>query len=158
VTPPAATSPVLVFIALASAAIWAGGLVAIAIVAKIARDQLDPATRVLFFRALGRAYGIVGCSALAVALLSGALLLSQRSWDGTSLAAVLLAGALVLVSAAGIAQARGMTRLRRRAVAAGEDASLAGAVHRGAIRAAGLRGAIAMLSFALLALAAVLAT
>ena len=155
--PVASNSPLLVFVALLAASVWVGGFVAIAVVTRVARAQLDRRTQVSFFRALGRTYGIVGCSALAVALISGAALLSSREWDGAALGAVLIAAALVAATAAGIVQARGMTRLRRDA-AESADPEIGARLHRGAIRAAALRATIGMLSIALLALAAALAT
>lgn len=154
----ASVSPVLVFVALLAACVWVGGFVAIVVVTRVARRQLERPAQVAFFRALGRSYGIVGGSALVVALASGAVLLSDRPWDGTALAAAVVAAALVLVTGAGVAQARGMTRLRHRALREPGDAALAARVRRGALWAAILRAAIGTLSLALLALAAVLVT
>jgi uncharacterized membrane protein len=154
----AATRPVLVFVTLLSASVWVGGFVAIAVVARIARSRLDPAARVSFFRALGRRYGIVSGSALVVMLVGGALLLTDHAWDATAACAVAVAAALVLATVAGVAQARGMTRLRRRALDEPDDRALAARVRRGAGRAAALRATIGALSLVLLALASVLAT
>jgi putative copper export protein len=50
----ATASPVLVFVALVAACVWVGGFVAIAVVARVARRQLERGARVAFFRALGR--------------------------------------------------------------------------------------------------------
>jgi len=146
----------LVFVALLAACVWVGGFVAIAVVARVARRQLEPGARVAFFRALGRSYGVVGGIALAVALASGAALLAHQAWDATALAAILVAVALVLATVAGVAQARGMTRLRGSALRNADEA-LAARVRTGAARAAVLRAAIGALSVALLALGAVLA-
>ncbi len=107
-----ALTGVLVF----AAAVWVGGLVAIFVVARVARRTLRPAERVAFFRCLGRAYGPVGGLALALALASGAVLLSRHPWDGQVTAATAVAGSLVAVTAAGVVQARRMTRLRHRAL------------------------------------------
>lgn len=153
-----ATSPVLVFVVLLGASVWVGGFVAIVVVARIVRRQLERPAQVAFFRALGRTYGIVGGSALLVALAGGGGLLAGHAWDGVVLAALVLAASLVLVTAAGVAQARGMTRLRRRMLAEPGDGALVEQVRRGARRAMVLRAAIGGLSVALLALAAVLAT
>jgi hypothetical protein len=150
-------TPVVVFLALLGWSIWLGGFVAIAVVARIARRQLDRPAQVAFFRALGRRYIVVAAPALVVALAAGGVLLADRPWDGTALAAVLAAGALVLVTGAGVAQARGMTRLRGRVLREGDDAALATSLRRGALLAGVLRAAIGLLSLALLALAAVLA-
>ena len=101
---------------------------------------------------LGRAYGPVGGIALAVALGCGATLLYGRAWDDTLIAATISAACLVAVTAAGVAQARRMTRLRHQALAQPGSTALAGRVHRGAVSAAVLRAAIAALSLALIAL------
>ena len=110
----AASAPLIAVNALA-ASIWVGGLVAIFIVARAASHTLQPAQRVEFFRALGRSYGVVGTLALVVALVSGAILLDGHPWDGLMVASVAVAVALLVATAAGMAQARAMTRLRRRA-------------------------------------------
>jgi hypothetical protein len=153
----AAVTPVLAFAALLGACVWVGGFVALGVVAKAARPTLEPSTRVAFFRAVGRTYGVVGGAALALALGAGGALLGGRGWDAAALAACALAAALVIATAAGVRQARGMTRLRRRAAEAPGDAFLAARVRAGARRAAALRTAIGALSLALLALAAALA-
>jgi uncharacterized membrane protein len=150
---PLGTSVVLVAVHAISAAIWIGGLVAIFVVARAASATLDRAQRVAFFQALGRAYGIVGGAALLVALLSGAILVDGHPWDGLLMAIAIVAAALLLATAAGVAQARAMTRLRRRALA---SAASAETVRRGALVAAALRGAIAMLTLALVVLGAAL--
>ncbi|MGH7498639.1 MAG: hypothetical protein ACREL3_07300, partial [Gemmatimonadales bacterium] len=62
--------PLIAVNALASA-IWVGGLVAIFVAARAASRTLDPAQRVAFFRSLGRTYGVVGTTALLVAIVSG---------------------------------------------------------------------------------------
>jgi hypothetical protein len=153
----AAVSPVLAFAALLGACVWVGGFVALVVVARAARHTLEPSTRVAFFRAVGRAYGVVGGAALALALAAGGALLGGRGWDPAALAACGLAAALVIATAAGVRQARGMTRLRRRAAEAPDEALLAARVRDGARRAAVLRAAIGALSLALLALGAALA-
>lgn len=146
------------FAALLGASVWLGGFVAIVVVARVARAQLERPAQVAFFRALGRRYLSVGVGALAVAFAGGAVLLAGRPWDTASLLAVVCATAIVLVTAAGVVQARGMTRLRARAVRAPGDARLADAVRRGAVRARALRAAIGVLSLVLLFVAAALAT
>jgi hypothetical protein len=128
--------------------------VAIFVVARAASATLDRSQRIAFFRALGRAYGIVGGAALLVALASGAMLLAGHPVDGLLVATALVAAALLAATAAGVAQARSMTRLRRRAL---ERPGLAERVRRGAALAAALRGAIALLTLTLVVLGAVLA-
>ena len=150
---PLAASVPLVTVELVAASIWVGGLVAIFVVARAASATLAPTERIAFFRALGRTYGIVGSLALLVALAVGAILLDDHPWDGLLVAAAIVAGALLLALVAGMAQARAMTRLRRRALAAPE---LDGRVRRGATLAGALRGTIGVLTLALVVLAAAL--
>jgi hypothetical protein len=142
---------------LLAGAVWVGGLVTIAVVARLARRELDEATRVAFFRALGRAYGVLGGSALAFALAAGATLLAQRGWDRMALAAAATGGLLAVVTVAGVRQAHTMTSLRQHALLAPTDAALAARVRRGARRASVLRAAIAVLTLALVAFGAALA-
>ena len=149
---------VLAFVALLAGSIWVGGFVAIAVVARIVRSQLDRPAQIAFFRALGRRYLVVGLCSLLVALGAGAALLAQGDWDGTASAAAGVAGALLVATVAGVAQARGMTRARARAVRAPDDPVLAQRVRRGAVRATVLRAAIGALTLALVALAAALAS
>ena len=139
-------------------AIWVGGLITIFVVARVARATLGAAEQVAFFRGLGRAYGLVGGSALATALASGAVLASQYRWDGPLAAGTAVAAALVAATTAGVAQARRMTRLRQDALRDPGSTELAAKVRRGARNAAALRATIAALSLALLALGTVIAT
>jgi uncharacterized membrane protein len=147
---------VLVFVHLLAACVWIGGFVVIAVVARIVRRQLGPAEQVAFFRALGRGYGVVGGSALAVALGSGAALLDRHGWDTMAVTAAALGLALALVTVAGVRQARAMTRLRRRWVGSPADEDMAAQVRRGARQANMLRAAIGVLTLALLAIGAAL--
>ena len=147
----------LVFVAMLGACTWVGGFVVIVVVTRVARSTLESAEQVAFFRALGRAYGVVGGTALAVALVAGGLLLADREWDGLALAAVVLASATVIATWAGVVQARGMTRLRAAVVRDPENAGLALRVRRHSRRAAALRAAIGALSIGLLAVAAAIA-
>jgi uncharacterized membrane protein len=151
----AASTPLIALHALA-ASIWVGGLVAIVVVARAASATLEPAQRVAFFRALGRSYGVVGSVALLVALATGALLLHGHPWDGLLIATALAAAALLVATAVGIAQARAMTRLRRRALAEPGEA-IDAQVRRGAALAGALRGAIALITLTLVVLGSALA-
>ncbi len=153
-----ATAAALTGVLIAAAAVWLGGLVAIAVVARVAGRTLEPTARVSFFRGLGRSYGIIGTGALAVAYGTGASLVYGRSWDGRMTATVVVSTALVAVTGIGIAQARRMSRLRRQALDQPDDRELVDRVRRGAGRATALRALIAILSFALLALGVLLGT
>jgi uncharacterized membrane protein len=154
------------FLVLATS-IWVGGYVAVAVVSRTAATVIDPADRVNFFRALGRAYLVLQVPSLLVALGTGYALLSQRSWNGVATAATVLAAALVVTLAWGVVQARRMGRVRRAALAAPDSADSADradsagrqeAVRRGARRAALLRAGLGVLSLALIALGSLLAT
>jgi uncharacterized membrane protein len=138
--------------------IWVGGYVAIAVVAQVATRTLEPGQRVAFFRGLGRSYLRIGGPALVLALGAGAGLLGDHAWDGVLTAAAGAAAALVAALAVGVAQARRMTRLRAAALMAPDDRQLAARVRRGARAATLLRAAIGLLSLALIALGALLAT
>lgn len=148
----------LTAVLLLATAVWVGGLVAIFVVARVAHATLGVAERVAFFRGLGRAYGLVGGAALAIALASGTTLAVTRRWDGQLTASAVVAAGLVTATTAGVAQARRMTRLRQEALRDPGSPELAARVRRGARDASALRGAIAALSLALLALGAVIAT
>jgi hypothetical protein len=152
--PPLAASVPLVAVSAVAAAVWIGGLVAIFIVARVASATLGQEERIRFFRALGRSYGIVGSAALLVALAGGAVLLDDHPWDALLIATAVVAGALVAATIAGMAQARTMTRLRRRAISG--PTLLREQVRRGAIVAATLRGAIAVLTLTLVVLGSAL--
>jgi uncharacterized membrane protein len=143
----------LVAIELLAASVWVGGLVAIAVVARCAREQLEPAARVGFFRSLGRRYLRVGGTALVVAYAAGALLLRGGGWTDLDSAIVAAAAALVAVTLAGVVQARALTRLRA-ALLAGDPRLDAGYVARRARRAGALRGLIAAATVTLVVLAA----
>jgi len=106
----------LLFLHLLAVSVWVGGFVTIAMVTRVVRRELPMPAQVAFFRSLGRGYAVVGGLALGAALSTGGALLSRRGWDEWSAIAVLLALALVLATGAGVVQARGMTRLRQRAV------------------------------------------
>lgn len=154
---PASVSPALVFAALLGACVWIGGFVMLVVVVGVARQHLPLDAQVSFFRALGRRYLPVGGLSLALALAAGCALLSTHRWDATALAAVIVAAVLILALIAGVIQARGMTRLRRRHLDAPDDRGLASRIHREAVAAGILRALIGALSVALLVLAAILA-
>ena len=147
------TSTPLVAVELIAACIWVGSLVCRALVANVARKVLDGPSQVTFFRAIGRRYGVVGTASLLVAIGAGvALAWPPSSWSGTIDAAVALSGVLVLATAAGMAQARTMTTLRRQAMSSPDDHDVA--VRRGRLVAGGLRGLMAVVTLAVLVLAA----
>lgn len=143
-----------VAVELLAGSVWVGGLVTIAVVARVARHQLAGPTRVEFFRMLGRRYLRVGAGALVVAYVDGAALLAGGRWSETKSALVVCAGLLIVVVAAGVMQARSLSRLRT-AVLGGDPSLDDRYVNRRAWRAGLLRGSIAGLTFTIVALAAV---
>jgi hypothetical protein len=150
-----AMSTPLVAVELLAACIWVGSLVCLALVANVARKVLDGPSQATFFRAVGRRYGMVGTGSLLVAIGAGlALAWPPASWSSTIDAAVALAGVLVLATAVGMIQARQMTTLRRQAMGAPDDQIVAGAVRRGRLVAGALRGLMALVTLAIVVLAA----
>lgn len=147
----------LVAVELLAASVWVGGLVCIAVVARCAREHLDTATRVAFFRSLGRRYLRVGLGALVVAYAAGALLLGTAHWSDLKSALAAAATALVVVTCTAVLQARSLSRLRLAALAG--DPRLGDAyIARRARRAGALRGLIALLTIGLVVLAAISAS
>ena len=150
-----AMSTPLVAVELLAACIWVGSLVCLALVANVARKVLDGPSQVTFFRAVGRRYGMVGTGSLLVAIGAGlALAWPPASWSSTIDAAVALAGVLVLATAVGMIQARQMMTLRRQAMGAPDDQIVAGAIRRGRLVAGALRGLMALVTLAIVVLAA----
>lgn len=141
-----------------ASAVWLGGMVTIFVVARVATRTLPPASRVAFFRGLGRLHGVIGSVALVVAFGSGGALLHERAWDGLMAGTVAVAAGLACLTIVAIAQARAMTRLRDALLRDPSDDRLSAQVHQGARRAAVLRAAIGVCSVALVALGATLST
>lgn len=145
----------LVAVELLASCIWVGSLVCLAVVANAARRVLDVPSQVAFFRAVGRRYALVGTGALFVAIGIGlALAWPPSSWTATVDAAVGLAGPLALTTAGGMAQARTMTARRHRTSSAADDPVAAQAVRRGRVLAGALRGVMALMTLAIVVLAA----
>ena len=138
--------------------IWVGGYVAIVVVARTAAATVDPGSRVVFFRSLGRSYLRVGLPALIVALVSGGVLAGGLDWDALLVTTVGVAAVLLVSFAAAVTQARRMTRLRHGLLGSPEDKQLSEQVRRGARAAARLRAVLGLLSVALVVLGAFLAT
>ena len=145
----------LVATELLAASVWVGSLASLAVVANVARRALEPRSQVVFFRALGRRYALVGPASLLVSIGVGlAIAWPPSKWSAALASAVALAGALVVATVAGMAQARAMTRRRQKAVSAPGGAASARAVRRGRLVAGGLRGLMAALTLAVVVLCA----
>lgn len=154
-----ATSTPLVVIELLAASVWVGSMVCLTVVARVARQVLDGPSQVNFFRGVGRRYGILGTVSLLVALSAGlALAWPPSAWSMTIDAAVALAGLLVIATAVGMAQARAMTRLRRRAISVPPEIGVGAAIRRGRMVAGALRSLMAVLTLAIVVLASIAIT
>jgi hypothetical protein len=95
--------------------------------------------------------------ALAIALVAGGVLARNSTQDGL-LAAIIAIVAVLLVSfAIAVAQARRMTRLRRRLLQAPTDQMLQARVARGARAAGALRASLGLLGVTLIVLGSFLA-
>jgi hypothetical protein len=150
---------VLLVIGMLAAATWVGSLVTLAIVSAVARRTLDPRSRVVLFRGVGRLYQFVGTGSLLVAITVGVVLAWPLSELDSALAwEFILSGALVAVSVAGMAQAKRMTVRRRAALEHPDRPDVARSVREGALVAGTLRGLIAAVTFAMVVLAAHLLT
>lgn len=145
----------LIAVEMLAVSIWVGSLVCLALVSSVASRELDAASRVALFRGIGRLYGIIGTAALVVAIGAGAAIAWPLSHVGrTGAAVIVLSGVLVLVTAAGVVQARRMSVRRRRAIEKPEDECSAASVRRGAAVAGVLRGSIALLTLVIMLLGA----
>ena len=110
-----------------------GGMVCIAIVIRVARDELvGDSARVAFFRSLGRRYALVGTASPFVAMAAG-LVLPWSSLSSSRMIDVILSltGVLLVVPIFGMRQARAMTTLRQTMTANPADNSVANSLHRG---------------------------
>ena len=153
------TSAPVVVLEILSASVWIGSLVCLAVVSQAARKVLEGPAQVAFFRAVGHRYAFVGSGSLLVAIGDGlAMAWPPATWSATIDTAVALAGLLVLATAAGMAQARIMGALRRRAIASPDDRAARASVRRGRRLATSLRLLMAADTLAIVVLAAMAAT
>ena len=149
------TSAPIVALEILSASVWTGSLVCLAVVSRAARTVLESPAQVAFFRAVGRRYAIVGTGSLLVAIGTGlAMAWPPPTWSATIDAAVALAGLLVLATAAGMAQARAMATLRRRAMSSPANPAARAAARHGRRVATALRLLMAADTLAIVVLAA----
>jgi putative copper export protein len=143
----------LVFIELVAGSIWTGGLIAIGVAARTARNELAPAQQVQFFRTLGRSYLRIGGAALVTALGCGLALLTRGSWSVEKTAAIALGSVLLLVTGAAVAQARALSRLNASQLQSDHHLDQA-QITRQSRQANTLRASVAILTLAELTLAA----
>lgn len=167
---PVAVHLVLLGLLIIGAGMWIGGMTAVTMLAVISKRALEPAARTELFHQFGRRYFPVFGAALLVAAACGLVMLLARGWDGLSWAIVILVAVTVVALAAGVVQARSMSRLRSRAaelrsglVADGDRAEVAHdqmelalvehSITGGARSAALLRAGLGVLSAAVFVLA-----
>jgi hypothetical protein len=134
---------------------WVGSLACLALVSAASRKTLESASRIALFRALGRTYGIVGTSALVIAIGAGlSLAWPPSDMSGTLGTMFLLSALLILATALGMAQARSMTVTRRRLLDAPTDLDTSRAVQQGARLASVLRGTMGLVTLTIVVLGA----
>ena len=149
-----AVRTVTIAVGMLAASTWVGSLVCLALVSHVARRLLDGPTFVALFREVGRLYRVVGTGALAVAIGAGLALAWPISLSGFAGALLVASVLLVVATAAGMAQARGMTVRRMRALSDPHDQEAARLVRRGAATAGMLRGLMGLLTLIILVLGA----
>lgn len=154
---PTSATVILTILLIVATSVWLGGMVAHIVTARVSSRVLPADLRVQLFRGIGKVYGSVGTTALVVGLVAGALLAWGKPHDGLFVATVVVSTVLVLATAAGIAQARAMTRLRTRALTSPGDPTLPAHVQRGAHRATVLRMGLMVLTLVLVVLGSALA-
>jgi uncharacterized membrane protein len=148
---PLGVARILAGLLILGGALWLGGFVAIVIFSRSTKKALTTPQRVAVFRELGRRYVIVASVAFALVVIPGGVLLASRPADGYTLAVLIIALLLVVVTVVGIRQARRMTRMRRAAIAEPDAADAAG-LQRGTRVASVLRASIGVCSLALFVL------
>ncbi|GAA3740634.1 hypothetical protein GCM10022239_15440 [Leifsonia bigeumensis] len=135
--------------------VWVGGLVTVIILSASSRKTIAPPDRVVLFRDFGRRFAIfVGVTALFVVL--PALVLATIEPAPLTASTLLLALGLLLATAAGILQARRMTRLR--GSAAGPVDAAEASIRGNAQLAAAVRVVLVLGYLALVVLAALQAS
>jgi hypothetical protein len=145
----------VITIGILAASVWIGSLVCLAAVSAVARRELSGSARVTLFRGIGRLYRVLGTTSLLVSIAVGVVLAWPLDEMSRTVSALfVLSGVLVIVTAAGMAQARRMTLARQRLLARPDDDALAATVRRGATRAGVLRGAIGAVTLVIVVLGA----
>ena len=154
---------------LIGAAVWAGGMVMLALAVGAARRTVPEPQRIELFRALGRRFLVAGGIAMVVLIATGTDLAADRlgAWSdltdtdyGERLLAKLavVAGVIALTLFHSLVQGPALTRLRARAVAHPEDEDLRRQIRRSAARAGIVSAVNLVATLAILVLAARLLT
>ncbi|GAB3032550.1 hypothetical protein GCM10027052_06840 [Parafrigoribacterium mesophilum] len=146
---PVALAKVLVGLLILASSLWIGGFVALIIFSASSKKSLDRPQRIALFRQVGPRYLRVAAVASVLVVIPGAVLLIARPFDGFTIAVLVLAVAIGVVTWIGVRQARAMGRMRKAALAHPDDGTQAAAIDRAATRATLLRAGIGVLSLAL---------
>lgn len=150
---PAALEQVLSALLTLGAAVWIGGFIAIMVMNRSARDTLSGPDRVALFRSLGRRYlKVVGAAGIVV-VVCGGVLLASSPFDGITISILAAVVLLVIVTVAGVVQARRMTALRKAAHQSQNPEEFADHLRHGSRHARILRTLIGLVSLALFVLA-----
>jgi putative copper export protein len=153
---------------LIAAAVWAGGLVFLALAVGVARRTLADADRIAFFRAIGRRFAIVGGIALLVLIATGGDMTSDRdawsslgegSYGKTLLAKLILVGVVIVLTLVhSLIQGPALSRLRAEALERPGDEALQRRITSTAAQAGVVSLLTLLATLAILVLAARLVT
>jgi putative copper export protein len=154
---------------LIGAAVWAGGMVMLALAVGAARRTVAEQQRVALFRSLGRRFLVAGGIAMLVLIATGTDMAADRlaAWSdltdtdyGERLLAklVLVAVVIALTLFHSLVQGPALSRLRARAVERPDDADLQRLIRRKAARAGMVSALNLLATLAVLVLAARLVT
>lgn len=154
---------------LIAAAVWAGGLVFLALAVGVARSTVPDRERIALFRGLGRRFALVGGVALLVLIATGTDMATERipSWDdladtdyGETLLVKLVLVALVIVLTVihSLVQGPALSRLREQAVERPDDVALQKQIRRKSAIGGAVHGFSLLATMAILVLAAKLVT
>jgi len=154
---------------LIAAAIWAGGLIFLALAVGVARKTVSERERIELFRGLGRRFAVLGGAALLVLIGTGTDMARDRipAWGdltdtdyGETLFAklVLVALVIVLTLAHSLVQGPALSRLREQAASQPNDQELQAKIRRKNITGGILQGVILFATLTILVLAAKLVT
>ena len=154
---------------LIGAAVWAGGMVMLALAVGAARRTVAEPERIALFRALGRRFLVAGGIAMLVLIATGTDMADDRlgSWGdltdngyGERLLAKLVVVALVigLTLVHSLVQGPALSRLRAQALERPDDQELQRLIRRKAARAGMVSGLNLLATIAILVLAARLVT
>ena len=154
---------------LIAAAIWAGGLVFLALAVGVARKTVSERERIELFRGLGRRFLLVGGIALAVLIATGIDMADDQIASWSDLGATqfgrtlrdklgLVALVIVLTLFHSLVQGPAIRRLREQAVERPDDAELAASIRRKSAINGVIQMVILIATLAILVLAAKLVT